>query len=352
MGVSILIDTNMLYVKNFKDYNKIQFLSNLKSLINDIKENEFKDNVTLVLPEIVIEELIQHQVESYNNEIEKLLNKKFPCFNVTKHSDYEVYIKSIIDNELELLKSKSIKIKKAPIPKDLKINKLVKRAIKKNPPFSGKEKESDKGFKDVILWESLIEYKNNSLKEKIILCTEDKIFSNDILNVEYFDKFKEDIVAAKWYSGKGDLINILSDIFESTPKLSNQSEIFTEFRKVINTENLTKLYNTHRYSSIFRDRFVEFDKIKEFDINELSELKVYGNDDEKDRFHFMAEIRMSVGFYIRGNTNSSVRLLTDVILNDIGEFEVLYNTMTKSFSIIGFGLKDSSYHRIPEFYLD
>lgn len=351
MGISILIDTNMLHVTNFKDYNKIQFLSNLEKLINDINANEFKDRVTIVLPEIVTDELIQQQIESYNKEIEKLLKIKFPCFDVTKHSDYENHIKSEIDNELTLIKDKLVKIKEAPIPKDLKIHKLVERAIKKNPPFLGKDKESDKGFKDVILWESLIEYKEKNLKEKIILCTDDKIFNSDILELEYFSKFKEDIVIAKWYPGKGDLIDILSHIFKSTPKLSNQSEIFYEFRKVINVENLTKLYNTHRYSRIFEDRLIEFDKIKGFDINELSELSVYGNDDEKDRFHFMAEIRLSVGFYFISNTCNSLGFPNDIIFNDIGEFDFIYNTITKSFSIIGFGLKNGSYHRIPEFYL-
>lgn len=35
---------------------------------------------------------------------------------------------------------------------------IVDRAFEKKPPFEGKDKKSDKGFKDALLWESIFEF--------------------------------------------------------------------------------------------------------------------------------------------------------------------------------------------------
>ena len=78
-------------------------------------------------------------------------------------------------------------IKKIEIPNNKEIfNKIISRAINKEKPFSGKDSESDKGFKDVILWESILEYAKKSQSEKYILVTKNK---NDF-PLQLKDEFK------------------------------------------------------------------------------------------------------------------------------------------------------------------
>ena len=49
------------------------------------------------------------------------------------------------------------------------------------PPFEGKDKKSDKGFKDALLWESVLEFALKHPKSKIIYYSKDNAFGNFLL---------------------------------------------------------------------------------------------------------------------------------------------------------------------------
>ena len=78
---------------------------------------------------------------------------------------------------------------------------MIQRAIKKDPPFEAKEKESDKGFKDALIWESLKEYKKKNVKDTIVLYSKDKRIVDIFLQKEYkeifagetYDRYKKQI---------------------------------------------------------------------------------------------------------------------------------------------------------------
>ena len=80
----------------------------------------------------------------------------------------------------EKINNRQVKIKELKFPNNNRLPSIIDRACNKKPPFGGKEKNSDKGFKDVLLWESIIEYKENNKSEKIILYTNDNIFNSEI----------------------------------------------------------------------------------------------------------------------------------------------------------------------------
>lgn len=62
----------------------------------------------------------------------------------------------------------------------------MERAFSKLPPFGGKEKNSDKGFKDVLIWESILEFTAQHENANIIFYTKDKGYK-DVL-VDEFEK--------------------------------------------------------------------------------------------------------------------------------------------------------------------
>jgi len=66
-----------------------------------------------------------------------------------------------------------------PICKSVWFESIVERALDKTPPFEGKEKESDKGFKDTVLWYSILEFAREKHGEYIFI-TNDNIFHNHI----------------------------------------------------------------------------------------------------------------------------------------------------------------------------
>ncbi|MBU3089828.1 DUF4935 domain-containing protein [Clostridium gasigenes] len=85
--------------------------------------------------------------------------------------------------------------------------------MNKEPPFEGKGKESDKGFKDALLWESIFDFKRKQTEKIIIL------YSNDnILKMKYHKLFNESL----------DVVKDESDIRSFLEKLKDSNKIFEE----------------------------------------------------------------------------------------------------------------------------
>ena len=68
-----------------------------------------------------------------------------------------------------------------PIPSDDRFKGIVKRAFDKAPPFGGKEKNSDKGFKDALIWESILEFVLLHRQADIIFYTKDNGFKEKLI---------------------------------------------------------------------------------------------------------------------------------------------------------------------------
>lgn len=66
-------------------------------------------------------------------------------------------------------------------------SKILKRANYKIPPFASAENASDKGFKDSLIWLSILEYFKESPKDVVVFVTDDKGFINqaDLLCKEF-----------------------------------------------------------------------------------------------------------------------------------------------------------------------
>ncbi|MBY7024000.1 MULTISPECIES: PIN domain-containing protein [Clostridium] len=153
METSIIIDTNSLFVKKYRDFTRIEFLDNVQSLIDDIDLLN-QSGISIVLPQIVIDELVKQQVEEYDRVIKGIGNIKLPFVDINKKTDYKDYIERKLDEEMNKLKKNGkLNFKVITYPKNDALQAIIKRSIEKRPPFEGKDKISDKGFKDVILWE-------------------------------------------------------------------------------------------------------------------------------------------------------------------------------------------------------
>ncbi len=84
-----------------------------------------------------------------------------------------------------------------PLPTTNCIEGLLGRAMDKKPPFCGGKSESDKGFKDALIWESLIEYKRNNLSVNMMLVTGDNLLGSEKLLEEFDAEFGEELVLVK-----------------------------------------------------------------------------------------------------------------------------------------------------------
>jgi|GEM_PF-2694413 len=115
------------------------------------------------ITESVFYEIVQQRIEKYN-EIKKQIEK------VQRQINISINIPDSIDFKKELeayLEKYNIKI--LPHPNNNVFPNIIKRALEKKLPFKpvaeGKNKKgSDKGFKDVLLWETLLNYDYEKMK--------------------------------------------------------------------------------------------------------------------------------------------------------------------------------------------
>lgn len=99
----------------------------------------------------------------------------YPTYIDGKVQAYKTEIGSGINTIIEL-----------PIPSARRFQGIVRRAFDKMPPFGGKEKNSDKGFKDVLIWESILEFTLLHQNANILFYTKDNGFKETLV-----DEFKK-----------------------------------------------------------------------------------------------------------------------------------------------------------------
>lgn len=157
--IEIFFDTNFLRNRNYQDYSKFQFGSEYSNFIDFISSKDLIESCHINVTEIVLEELKKQFIDNFEEEDRNLRNliKKFRVYYNFEEPAYKDVTKELDKKIIKYLRNENINL--VLIPKDRSVfNSIIDRAINKDKPFSGKDKESDKGFKDVLQWESMIEY--------------------------------------------------------------------------------------------------------------------------------------------------------------------------------------------------
>ncbi len=350
MEITLFIDTNILYVNKFNDFRKPKFVENLKRLIKDISVNNFSNRINIVIPRIVIDELIQQQIESYDAKITELRKFKFPEFDIIESDDYAFFINQQLKKDLEFIDNPHTKTLIQEYPPNFEFDNIINRAVRKLPPFEGKQKESDKGFKDVILWEMLIDYQKNNSKSRTILCSCDKIFKSEILLDESTRRVKSVFDVVNWNSGNSDLINKLGELFNTTTKLSLESKIIKDFKDVLYNGNFSNLHKRLKFENPVNQSEYLFKGLEIFDMNVISDISPHEYNGIKDYYYFMVEIKLRLDF------TDDVFLDSDfgeiISTTDFYEYEVLYNTQSNDFLLISYDSVDKESYKEEDFKLE
>lgn len=243
MKYSIIFDTNILNVvyADDREVSKFELPKSFYNVVDLIERLGLADDVSIVIPQIVWQELQVHFKTNYYNKYKsitkKLSNLKFPNlkfeftdFEVNKDNDInEAY--TITAKELEELcmyfinkyekkiNNLSVQVTFIPYPTDIVFKKIIEKSLSKFPPFEGKEKKSDKGFKDALIWESILEYKEKNRKLKLIFYCKDNLLTDKRLLQEYREKFNDELI----------VVNAEKDIKE---KLFSIQSISSEYIKI------------------------------------------------------------------------------------------------------------------------
>ncbi len=159
----------------------------------DIVVKNLSSEYTVYVPQVAIDERIAQQCRELKKEYETVQQFEKKCRNyaqVTFTKEYPVAEQALT----EWIKASYAKLFGSniiPVSKDGKTFGLViDRANRKIAPFSSDDNASDKGFKDCLLWLSLLSFFKNQGEDEIVFVTDDNAFKKD--NAQYLiNEFNE-----------------------------------------------------------------------------------------------------------------------------------------------------------------
>lgn len=249
--IGVVIDTNIIN-SGSKDYMVAQFSNKLDDIIRALEANDNYQDIKILLPQIVVQELYQHQLSNYNKEIERLKGLKLPDLEFIPKEDYSVTLNRLFDESLTILAQRDLQTEVISYTKNEMLPNIINRAIMKQAPFEGEDKNSDKGFKDVILWESALEYKRQHLDDTLILFTNDKRLCATSLNEEYKSLFSEDIYLVQQEKG-----NDYSKLYDQISRLAKNNKPIKNTFDEDNKQRLLNLISEQNVSYMFEGQLIE-----------------------------------------------------------------------------------------------
>ncbi len=196
----IVIDTNKLrqVLGGSPSYGSFDFGDAFNKIEEFIESNKLEDVIDIGIPDISVQELVQQKVEQYcqdckefRNIVSRLSQLPDTDFSGVIMPSQGFECKSYLQPSIEdSFKDNDIRVMKLPENSYADIfKKVITRAVKRQPPFKNSNKSSDIGFKDVVLWETLLSYEISEYS-KVLFITEDRVF-HDRRCIEEFEEKKE-----------------------------------------------------------------------------------------------------------------------------------------------------------------
>ena len=225
----IIFDTNVLFQRyeSKADFSSFSFNSTYDNVVNMINQLDIYESVNLVIPSVVWREMEKQIIEKHDERIvafKKTIEKiQFPEFSISENllEEYSVFIKGKIEEYKVELSNGINNVIEMNIATNQRFDSIVDRAFEKKPPFEGKDKKSDKGFKDALLWESIFELWAKETDEYSFIPLEDN-----------FDEFSELRMWLDSDSFKEQLSAYSYDFIEETRLIKHSSTVLMEILNI------------------------------------------------------------------------------------------------------------------------
>lgn len=273
----IVFDTNILYEKvdNRCDFTTFKFNKLFQNIIDAIEQRDLIENVEVMIPAVVWNEILYQRVEGYNqkiHELKGLLERfSFPNFDYNfEEFDFQTHIENCINIYKGKLKKYSVRISELELPNSYRFESIIERAFCKKAPFEGQDKKSDKGFKDALIWESILEFRTNNANTKIYLYSRDGLF-NEVLKEEYKGIFGDDIILVNKEEAVLRTLDILSRKYRKEAT-NNYEEIklYSMIKNEVSEDFLTELLYEIDIHINISGKIYDLSDIESLEINNIT----------------------------------------------------------------------------------
>lgn len=248
-------------------YGEMKFGKTFEAIKEYLLSKGIEDRVQLGVTRFSIDEISQGRREDFlkdRKELERF--KGLPGVRLPQGSfDYNGYLKAKVD--LFLKRSNILVI---PYPHKSHLYKLLRRSLLKRRPFTQTNNHSDYGFKDAIIWESILGFKKARTCKKIIFVSNDKAFDEECakefadIHGCYFRIYKDYAEVVK------DLEDSLA--IEDVMKVSEDDPSLGVLTSSLAEDHLKKLIK----SDYFKDSILQFIKggDKKIDIKKINRIAI------------------------------------------------------------------------------
>ena len=170
---AIILETNFIY-QNAKTLEKIV--------------EELSEHGTIYVTQVTVDERIAQSIRELRTQYRELDQKRKAeyhhfakiSFTMKLEEAEEYYRKGIQANYEKVFHERII-----PFSADEQMFRVVlQRANDKKAPFVDAENASDKGFKDTLIWLSILDYFKEKGEDEVVLVTDDKIFTKNISDLK------------------------------------------------------------------------------------------------------------------------------------------------------------------------
>ncbi|WP_289021228.1 PIN domain-containing protein [uncultured Salegentibacter sp.] len=159
MREKVIFDTNII-----RNAEAINFLGGRNEL------ERFADVADIVIPDIVIQEIKRQKRKNLQSNKQKFLVN--PFHNLLEIDETNTNAFNIDDYIEKLVKDEDFKYEVIDIKDNNVLPRIKELAINKKPPFEGKD-GTDKGFKDALLYFSVLEYLQEIPNKNVFVCVKD-----------------------------------------------------------------------------------------------------------------------------------------------------------------------------------
>lgn len=248
MKIGFVTDTNFLKKKDEKLIKHTNYLDYIDKFLNYIKDSEKYDNnskLVYFMPEIILEELYCQRITIFSKEYAKFKEQyEELAHSILGDCPQNDIKKTALEEKEKYKKSQFCRILKLETSKEL-LDELIQDALEKKAPFDKSivGEKTDAGFKDALIWKTVLYNKEIDECDKFYFFSCDKVF----------DEFKEPLIkefqsfhpnvqcVIQYYEPQGNQISLAlelmikdNDLIETNiVKLSNP-ELMLEYIKKIN----------------------------------------------------------------------------------------------------------------------
>ncbi|HEC88902.1 MAG TPA: DUF4935 domain-containing protein [Thermoplasmata archaeon] len=197
----VILDTNKIR-SNFEwesDYSNFEPKGDLLKLIDFIEKHNLQEVLFLGIPDIVLKEVINARCDNFKKQVNRIKSdmkklETMPCCDFSQVGlpeedfDYREFIKKKIDDFISSKKFILIlELKKELYAEVLEL--LIEKATQKKKPFN----EHGRGFKDALIWETILNFEDINSYSSVFVLSENKKDFDYGLKEEFKKKFSKEL---------------------------------------------------------------------------------------------------------------------------------------------------------------